>query len=318
MAGATHYPKASKHYSTAYPGVDMGDVSKVLLHSTEGPGWPDYDGGAKRPTLTYHPKTREWREHGRLDYSARALQDPSGTPVRENRDRVVQIEIIGTCDPKTHKAHPDWPYMPELTSANLDDLAAFLAFMHTEWHVPLVAAPLWLPYDASYGNSKARMSSAVYDAFMGLLGHMHASGNVHGDPGLIAAATIVARARVLVAPKTPTTIQPAVTGGKDSPMIRIVTEVGHYFYAPGNPPTPMPNGVISAALAPASTTVKMTEALRKSLRDYELAANRDTQNALVAALTPVLERTGTDPAELRAALQTALAGLADGPEGASA
>ncbi len=221
MAGATHYPKASKNYSTAYPGVPMGGISKLLLHSTEGSGWPGYDGGAKRPTLTYHPKTREWREHGRLDYSARALQDKTSTPVRENRDQVVQVEIIATCDPATHRAHPDWAYTPELTSANLDDLADLLAFLHTEWSVPLVAAPVWLPYPASYGNTKARMSSATYDNFRGLLAHQHASGNDHGDC-LVNAAGIISRAAAKVAPAkvaTPPAVTTPSTGDDDMKVV---------------------------------------------------------------------------------------------------
>jgi hypothetical protein len=243
MAGATHYPKASRHYSTTYPGVDMGGVSKLLVHSTEGSGWPGYDGGAKRPTLTYHPKLREWREHGRLDYSARALQDKTSTPVRENRDRVVQVEIIGTCDPVTHKAHPDWAYTPELTDANLDDLAELLAFLHTEWSVPLVAAPLWLPYPASYGATKARMSSATYDAFQGLLAHQHASGNDHGDC-LLNAAGIVSRAKVLTAPKpTPQPVQPPTAAGGEDTDMKLVSYGGKVYiisglmrrYVPGTP-----------------------------------------------------------------------------------
>lgn len=236
MAGATHYPKASRHYSTAYPGVPMGGVDKLLIHSTEGSGWPGYDGGAKRPTLTYHPKTREWREHGRLDYSARALQDKTSTPVRENRDRVVQVEIIGTCDPIAHRDHPDWAYTPELTEDNLVDLADLLAFLNREWGTPLVAAPLWLPYPASYGNTKARMSSATYDAFKGLLAHQHASGNDHGD-ALINASRVVALAKAINAPKAPpitsTTNPPAdASAGEDTDM-RLVSYAGKVYLVGG-------------------------------------------------------------------------------------
>lgn len=234
------YPPANhtaQWYQDDYPGTDMGGVDKLLLHSTEGSGWPAYDGGAKAPTLTYHPQSRAWRQHFYLTRSARALQDKTSTAVRENRDRVVQVEIIGTCDPVTHRAHPDWPYIPGLSDANLDDLAALFAFLNREFGTPLVAAPLWLPYPASYGATKARMSGPTYDAFRGLLGHQHASGNDHGDPGLIAAGTIVTKARAQNAPKPPTTATApsttAGTGGEDSEMTRLVSYGGGAFIVGG-------------------------------------------------------------------------------------
>jgi hypothetical protein len=303
MTGATHYPKASKHYYSSYPGTPMGGISKLLLHSTEGGGWPAYDNGAIRPTLTYHPGLREWREHGRLDYSARALVDPSSTLVRENRDQVAQVEIIGTCDPVAHKAHPSWPYMPELGDGPLDDLAEFLAFLHTEWHVPLVAAPVWLPYPVSYGaKTKARMSGAQYDAFMGLCGHMHPSGNVHGDPGGIAAGGIVSRAVVL------TTIRPATNpvlttniGGTDT-MYRLLTEKGHYFYGGSAAPTPIPNGALSGLFNGKVVDIHTTEAFKNTLSQYHLAGDRALVNAVVAAITPTLKAEGINPAELAEAL----------------
>lgn len=183
----------SQWFGDDYPGVDMGGVDKVVLHTTEGGGWPDYDGGAKAPHATYHPELHQFRQHFELNRSARALMDPDGTPVRENRDRVVQLEIICSCDRAYAEKH-GLLYVEDLDDEAIEDIGGFIALLHRGYGVPLVKAPLWLPYPASYGNSRARMSSAEYDAFRGVCGHEHVSGNLHGDPGSIPINQIMAAA----------------------------------------------------------------------------------------------------------------------------
>lgn len=184
MSKARLYPLANKTaqwWEGDYARATMTVLEKVLLHSTETAGWPGYDAGAKAPNLTYNPWTTgaRWRQHNYLNTSARALQDPTSTPVRENRDGVVQVEIVAYCNPASYKKYghgvnalPDHAYT---------DLGAFLAFMNAEWGVPLVRAPQWSTYPPP---DSIRMSSATYDKFKGVLGHQHASGNNHGDPGL--------------------------------------------------------------------------------------------------------------------------------------
>ncbi len=196
------YPLASRGqwFADDYPGTEMPTISKVLWHSTETNSWPSYKGGASAPTLTYHPRLGEWRQHFPLNRSARALRDSSDTIVRENRDNIVQVEIIGTCDPVRHNSSPSWPYMPELNDNALMDLADFAAFMYTEWGVPLNATLKWLPYPESYGNSVVRMSGHEFDTFTGHLGHQHASGNDHGDPGTLPIFDILNLAKVFVTP----------------------------------------------------------------------------------------------------------------------
>ena len=199
---ATVYPKANRTaqwFGDTYPGADMGGVDKVLLHTTETGGWPGYGGGASAPHLTYDPRKHEWRQHFRLDRSARALRDPSGTVVRENRDRVVQVEIVCSSD-RSFARRYGYPHVTQLDERALRDLGEFIAFMHAEWGVPLRAAARWLPYPDSYGNSPARMSGPEYDAFRGVLGHQHASGNAHGDPGDLDVTRIMAYARGAAGP----------------------------------------------------------------------------------------------------------------------
>lgn len=195
--GPLYYPKAdrtSQWFGDAYPGVTMSTIEKLLLHTTEGGSWPSYDGGAKAPQLTYNPGSHAWRQHFRINQSARALMDPTSTPVRENRDGVVQVEIICSCDRATaDKYH--LRHVTELDDQALDDLGAFAGWLHTEWGLVLAKAPVWLPYPRSgQADSAARMTSAEFDAFKGVCGHMHASGNLHGDPGSIAINQILVAA----------------------------------------------------------------------------------------------------------------------------
>ncbi len=193
MVNARFYPPADRHTQWhGEGGVAMPRIDKLVLHTTESAGgWPGYQGGAITPTLTYEPWQHAWRQHLPINGSARALLDPSGTAVRENRDNVVQLEISCYCDPK----HADsGKFVTHLDDRALDELGALVHWLHVEWGLPLQLAPRWLPYPASAGDSAVRMSGADYDAFRGILGHQHVSGNDHGDPGALDVAAILARA----------------------------------------------------------------------------------------------------------------------------
>jgi hypothetical protein len=73
-------------------------------------------------------------------------------------------------------------------------------------------APQWRPYPLSgQAGSPIRMSSADYDRFRGILGHMHVPGNTHGDPGALNVARILATAKQLVTPPTPVPAPPKET-----------------------------------------------------------------------------------------------------------
>lgn len=181
------YPKAdtkTQWFETLFGRGDFSRIEKILLHTTETTGWPGYSGGASAPTLTYHPRQRAWRQHNYLDRSARALVDPTSTPVRENRDNVIQIEIIAYADEAKGRSVGGL-LVSQMTDAQLQDLADFIKFVRSEWGGPPLVAAKFLPYPQSYGNSSVRMTSSQYDAFQGVLGHEHAPGNDHGDPGAL-------------------------------------------------------------------------------------------------------------------------------------
>lgn len=200
MTKAQIYPKAdaqTQWWENNFDRDTFSEIEKVLLHSTETPGWPGYKSGASAPTLTYYAKKRLWRQHNKIGSSARALVDPSGTAVRENRDDVVQIEIIAYADEKVADTVSGSVKITELTADNLRDLAEFIVWLRKEWGGPPKTYAKFIPYPGSYGNSVVRMSGSQYDGFRGVLGHMHASGNMHGDPGAIDIATIAQLVNVL-------------------------------------------------------------------------------------------------------------------------
>jgi len=218
MARARKYPPANttaQWFEDEFSRTTMNPVSKLLLHTTETASWPGYSGGASAPTLTYHPWVpagQRWRQHCYLDRSARALRDPSGTAVRENQDGVVQVEIICYCDPKLYAKYGKG--VNKLPDSFYEDMGAFLAFLHTEYAVPLVRAPRW---DTFPPSDSIRMSGPEYDAFRGVLGHQHASGNTHGDPGMTNAQVdrILAVAKRLTTPATPKPPAKPTTPGGD-------------------------------------------------------------------------------------------------------
>lgn len=188
------FPRANttaQWYETKYDRSTFTKIDKFLLHTTETLGWPGYDLGAKAPTITYHPRLRAFRQHNFLNTSARALVDLTSTPVRENRDNVVQIEIICYAD-ELKAASVGGLKVSELTDDHLRDIAELYKFLHDEWGTPLQCTLEFPPY-RPYKN--VRLTSSQYDNYFGLLGHCHAPGNTHTDPGGINDAKILSFAK---------------------------------------------------------------------------------------------------------------------------
>jgi hypothetical protein len=164
-----------------YTGSWFNHLEKSLKHTTETRGWPGYGGGASMPNATYHPLLRAIRQHTWADISSRALQDPTGTTVRENRDFVFQLEIVCYSD-KALAASVGGLWVGNLTDAHMEDIARIDLFLHQRLGLPLTTGVTWTPGKASPTPS-VRLSGPQYDAARGIIGHMHASGNSHWDPG---------------------------------------------------------------------------------------------------------------------------------------
>jgi hypothetical protein len=189
MNRATVLPGANRTaqwFADDHPGTVFDSIEKVLLHTTEGSGWPGYQGGAVAPNLTGYPdqaaRAMLWRAHFPVNMSSRALMHTRTQPT--NGDHVVQIELVGTCVPGGPGLY--WPGAPEWALAGVADM---LAWLHAEWGVPLVSTVAWRAYNAP-GDGQ-RLSDNAYDAYRGILGHQHAPQNDHRDPGALNVARVL-------------------------------------------------------------------------------------------------------------------------------
>ena len=186
----------------------------VLLHTTEGMGWPGYGGGSSAPHATIRPipgEGIEVREHIPFTQFAKALQNRAGG-VQTNTSGVLQFELMGTCDERTASRAYYWPRADD---AVLRALADYLRPIMATYGIPHTSDVTWKSYNrgqvpSSYGLSNGvRMSFAKWGTFRGICGHQHAPENDHGDPGDFPIATLLRHlSGKATAPATPAKAQP--------------------------------------------------------------------------------------------------------------
>ncbi|MGC4928086.1 peptidoglycan-binding domain-containing protein [Streptomyces sp. DT117] len=215
MARPQSYPKAdtrTQWYQSKYPGSTM-NANVGVIHTTEGTDWPSYGGGTSAPTITAKPdfkaKKLLYRQHFPIDKSARALVNASGG-TETNTLNAFQVELIGTCDPATHrkwsKAGYTYIFWPEAPDWALRDLAELFAWLDKEHGIPLKCSVKFLPYPKSYASAGGqRLSAKAWQAYYGWLGHQHVPENFHGDPGDFPIEKVLAYAKGVKPPKKPAT-----------------------------------------------------------------------------------------------------------------
>ena len=282
--GPQRYPGAdhTRRYQDAYSGTAM-EVNVVVLHTTEGRSLPSYGGGASAPNLTAVPdsaaKKLRWYQHFDIDTSSRALVNLAGG-AETNTLNVCQVELVGTCDPATHRAWGSAPhiYWPEAPDWALVELAGFLRWMNTQHKVPLTGPKEWPAYPSSYGATSARMTTAEWTAFTGICGHLHVVENDHGDPGAIDFARLIALAQGSTVPEEDDVALP------DADIEKIARKV-----------LTLDGVIVNATGDPANTHI----ALASAARNIETVVRR-TEKA-VAAL-PAVELTDTQIATLASAV----------------
>src|SRR4030042_2588789 len=140
--------------------TDAGEP-KGCLHTTETKGWPSYRGWTVHPHMTVRPIPHakvEVRQHVPLDHASFALRNPAGG-VETNRDRVVQVELVGTCDPaRTDGAY----YWPAADAKGLHSLyVQVIAPLHDMFGIP-IRYPSDRPYPQSYGASDVPIAGARF------------------------------------------------------------------------------------------------------------------------------------------------------------
>ncbi|MCX5365966.1 cell wall mannoprotein 1 family protein [Streptomyces sp. NBC_00124] len=283
--GPQRYPGASTAhwYQDDFGGTPM-EVNVVVLHTTEGRNLPDYDGGATAPNLTAVPdlaaKKLRWYQHFDIETSSRALVNLRGG-VETNTLNVCQVELVGTCDPKTHKAWGSAPhiYWPEAPDWALVELAAFLRWMNVQHRLPLSGPAKWPAYPSSFGKGNgARMAADEWTNFEGICGHLHVVENDHGDPGAIDFARLIALAQGSTVPEEDDVALP------DADIEKIARKV-----------LTLDGVIVNATGDPANTHI----ALASAARNIETVVRR-TEKA-VAAL-PAVELTDTQIATLASAV----------------
>ncbi len=197
MARATTYPGAIQR-PKRFGGVRQPKIDKVLWHTTESDGWPSYPDFS--PTLTVDPIKQQIQQHMEIDWSASTLRN-SGS-FKTNRANVAQIEIVGYCaDDKIDSRY----HTSKWGDAERMFLAGVAAWFKIEWGVPLTSTVTWVSYDdAYYARRNQRLSIGSYSSYTGHLGHQHAPGNTHPDPGQIGMINVLNLASLLIK-------EPAVT-----------------------------------------------------------------------------------------------------------
>jgi hypothetical protein len=182
-------PDAIRHPIAGQPGFawQVNCPPKGVLHTTEGGnGIPSYTPGLKAPHGTVVPKPGvgvDVHQHIPLDRASYSLMHDSGT-APTNGAHAFQWELAGTCDPSGPGYH--WPTADD---AVLRDLyAKVIKPLDDAFGIQLIAPPFKAyhggvpPTSAGAGNG-VRLSEQAWLAWNGWLGHEHAPGNVHGDPG---------------------------------------------------------------------------------------------------------------------------------------
>ena len=177
---------------TFTPGAVQPEPDIIVLHTTEGMGWPTYSGGSMAPhdTIRAVPgKGIDVRRHMSYDRNAKALVNAAGG-VQTNKRGVIQFELVGTCDPK-YRGNKSWFFWPDADDTVLRALADYLRPIAAKYGIPAVA-PKFLPYPSSYGNKQGqRFTFAQWNTFNGFCGHQHVPENDHGDPGAFPIAKLL-------------------------------------------------------------------------------------------------------------------------------
>lgn len=165
---------------------------KGCLHTTEGSGWPGYDGWTIMPHATVMPTAGKGvtvRQHLPFNQASFSLRHLDSQPT--NGDYVFQFELIGTSDPSARGMY----FWPNADDAVLLDLWHKVIKPLDDAFVIPFRSRTFKAYPASYGTSNGvRLSDAAFDTYSGWLGHQHVPQNDHGDPGLFPWERLVALA----------------------------------------------------------------------------------------------------------------------------
>lgn len=204
-----------RYSSRTQPNPDV-----FLLHTTEGMGWPGYAGGGQAPHDTVKPipgKGIIVRRHYPYEQFSKSLEnDPGG--VETNRRGVIQVELMGTCDPRQKGRMYFWP---EADDAVLKALADYYRPILAKYGIPAQAMGTFVAYPKSYGDHAAqRLTRSQWLSRSGICGHQHAPENAHGDPGAFPIARFIKFLKPAAKPV------PAPSAQQEVPTLFLVQQKG--------------------------------------------------------------------------------------------
>lgn len=166
-----------------HPGHDAGSFTgggwKTLWHTTEGGSMASVIRTLAEKDADVHivfdPKNGRLTQLLPFDRAGRGLAHPSGTP-QTNRANVIQIEMIGFAKVSTAIASLASPRraVPLFGADEYRRMAALAVLIEHRLPVARHAQPFMRP---------RRLGGQEFVDFTGHLGHCHAPGNDHEDPG---------------------------------------------------------------------------------------------------------------------------------------
>lgn len=180
----------SSWYGDNYTGTPF-EANVGVVHTTEGTTLPSYGGGVSAPNVTGVPdftkQIIKWYQHYDVDRSSRALLNKAGG-VETNTLNAFQVELVGTCDPRTRdrwKAEGrKFIYWPDAPDWALREVAKLVRWLSDNHRIQIKSTVTWRPYPSSYGEfAGQRLDGAQWQKYYGWLGHQHVPENDHGDPG---------------------------------------------------------------------------------------------------------------------------------------
>lgn len=154
-------------------GSITGKARKQTIHTTEGPGLPNWHAIRSVPHFTVNPKTGEAWQHLDLDRSGYALGSPGGgRSPNMNAGLHVQWEVIGYAR-----------LTPTYDDAWYRRLAVWLTWVADEWGIPKTFPFPWGGENGYGTNGRYRQPWERYRDASGIVGHSNAPYNSHWDPG---------------------------------------------------------------------------------------------------------------------------------------
>ncbi|HEV7808357.1 MAG TPA: N-acetylmuramoyl-L-alanine amidase [Solirubrobacteraceae bacterium] len=139
----------------------QGGGRKIVWHTTEGSGLPNYGGSS--PHFTLNPGNGLLWQHIPLNRAARALK--AGGP---NFWNTVQVELIGF-------AKDSQAWSPEA----YENIAKLARWLETNFGVPRKSSVTF----KGNGATPHMASLELFKSYEGHIGHQHVPGNDHWDPG---------------------------------------------------------------------------------------------------------------------------------------